>query len=548
MKRKIDINMGLLLGITVLLLIALPLLSSQAAAKAKPQGTLTIAIGSLGEEGFLPDMGTLEQGHAWDPVYEFPYYLGVKMSGVQPGLVERFEYSKDGLTITMHLRKGVPWHDTQKWGEVTAEDVKYSYERIMRKESTSIVKAILRRQVKSIEIVDRLTVNLHLKELAPEFWVQIFGLANQAAPILCKKYVETVGEDKARSHPIGSGPFRLVEHKAGDYMKFEALDEHWRVVPEFKQVILRIVPEETTRVAMLKTGEVDIALITAQSMADLEKAPGITVELWPGGDSILGCFGGLVPPNDPHYKEGYHHKDPWVDQRVREAMCIAIDREGIVKAVYKGAAKAMTIGWPMPGWEDLPPVPYDPERAKRLLAEAGYPDGFELKVVATSGWFPAYEMPQVMEAVAAYFEAIGLKVKIVPLEKAEIRRINRAYKDAGMIYPWRESFKVSWAGRHLTKFVPGGEPVLFSSDEITDLVNKYEVETDPEKRVARLKAISDYRYKHKVTIPIVNIPRVYAFRNKVVGEWPQTVSTGKNHMISYIRHAKPLNTWRLFTP
>jgi ABC-type transport system substrate-binding protein len=150
-----------------------------------------------------------------------------------------------------------------------------------------------------------------------------------------------------------------------------------------------------------------------------------------------------------------------------------------------------------------------------------------------------------MEIVAAYFEAIGLKVKIVLMDKSTQLTMHRAGKDAGFIFPWREVNKVSWAGRHLTKFVPGGDPVIFSSDELTDLISRYESELNLEKRAALLGKIRDFRYSNMVDIPLVLVTPVYAFRNKVVGEWP-TSAVDKNHNFEYIRHVKPLNTWRLF--
>jgi peptide/nickel transport system substrate-binding protein len=546
MKERSRVNRGLIIGI-VLFLIALPLFAKEAPAEPKPQGTLRIALAGLAEEGFLIDMGDFEQGRAWPLVYDYPFYVRVKTREAIPGLGERYEYSKDGLTLTLYLRKGVPWQDTEKWGEVTAEDVKYSYERIMRKASTSLVKRGFDKNVKSIEVVDRHTVALHLKQTAPEFWEYAFGLLNAGPAILCKKYIETVGDEKARYHPIGSGPYRVVEHKPGEYLKFEAFDKHWRIVPEFKYIILQIVPEESTRIAMLRTGETDIAPISAHQMAELQKAPGVNADVWPGGYSIVGCFGGMTPPGDKRYKEGYHMKDPWVDRRVREAMALAVDREAIVKSVYKGAATPMAVSWTLPGWDELPPVPYDPEKAKKLLAEAGYPNGFDMTVIAASRWAPAHELPQVMEIVAAYFETIGLKVKIKAMDKPALRRLHRATKDAGLFYPWKETYKLSWAGRHYVKFVPGADPVLFSSDELTALINKYETELDPKKRVAALGEIRDYRFKHKVTVPLILANPVWAWRTDKVGEWPKT-PIDKTHLFDYIRHVKPLNTWRLFSP
>jgi peptide/nickel transport system substrate-binding protein len=541
MKAKPKVIIGLIIGIA-LFLIALPLLG--VCAEPKPKGTLNIALANLSEEGFLSPKGGGEQVRVWHLVYDNMLYFNEKTGKPIPGLAERFEFSKDGLAITLNVRKGVPWQDTEKWGEVTAEDVKYSYERLMEKNSINIRAPFFQKTVKSIEVVDPYTVKFYFKRPAPEFW---FSLFRKHGPIMCKKYVETVGDDKAMFQPIGSGPYRLVERKSGQYLKFEASDEHWRVVPEFKYIIVQIVPEESTRIAMLKTGETDITPVSALKMPDLQKTPGVTAEPWIGGYCVLAVFGGMHPPVDKRYKKGYHQSDPWTDIRVREAMRIAVDREAIIKSIYKGAARPLPIAWSLPGWQDLPPIPYDPERAKKLLAEAGYPNGFEVTLVATSAWAPAFELPQVMEIVAAYYEAIGLKAKIEPMEKGSIRKLNRAAKDVGMIFPWKNTHKAVWGGSHDDKFMPNGSAVHFSDDTLSALLKKFEAEVDVDKRAAYLAEVRDYRYKQKMTIPLFIATPVWAWRTDKVGEWPRS-SDDKDHKFSYVRHAKPLNTWRLFTP
>ncbi len=249
----------------------------EVSAQPKPEGTLNIALANLAEEGFLADLGDPEQGRVWPFVYEYPFYLN-KDRKLMPGLAEKFEYSKDGLTLTLFLRKGVIWQGG--WGEVTADDVKYTYDRLSRS-STSMVASILRAAVKNIDIIDRTVVAFRLKKPSPEVWGDIFGAANAAAPIMCKKYIESVGDEKARFQPIGSGPYRLVERRAGEYLKFQASEKHWRVVPEFKDVMVHLVPEETTRVAMLKTGKIDIAPISAQTVADLRNTADVTaIAFW----------------------------------------------------------------------------------------------------------------------------------------------------------------------------------------------------------------------------------------------------------------------------
>jgi ABC-type transport system substrate-binding protein len=477
----------------------------------------------------------------WPLVYEYPFYIHEKTRDYIPGLALRGEYSKDAMSYTMYLRKGVPWQGG--WGEVTAEDIKYSFERVMRKDSVAMMKKMFAGRLKGIDVLDPYTVKFNFKKKSPEFHAQ-FALFY--GPIHCKKYIETVGDEKARWEPIGSGAFRLVEHKLGDYLKYEAVDKHWRIVPEFKTIYQHIVPEESTRWAMLKTGKIHLGQVTPMRIAEAKKIPKFSTKMSSGGYTIFAVFGGNLTPADPRYKKGYHGTDPWRDMRVREAMSISIDREAIVKAMYAGAARPSTISALLPGWRDLPPVPYDPERAKKLLAEAGYPNGFDLTVIASGAWPPAIEMPKVIEIMAGYFEEIGLRPKIVPMDKPEILRIARAGKHKGHVYGWKASPRDSWTGKLQFWFHPGAAATHYQDHPVlTDLISDYDGEGDMKKRDAKLRKVGDYLYKNWVTIPVIQTGSVWAYNNEVISE-PPIQMVDKDHHLSYIRHAKPLNTWRLF--
>ena len=561
MEKKSKVGKRMMLIVMSLLLIALPLFARETAAQltpqgnlnAKPEGTLHVAEADYAEEGFIPDLGDGDgESRAWAQVLEYPMYRNGKTGELLPGLATGYEYSKDYRTLIIHMRKGIPWQDKEKWGEVTGEDVKYTYERTRLPESTSSLTGLMQ-NIPSIEVPDPYTVLVNFKEPAPESWVLMFN--SVTAPIVCKKHIETVGVEEARWKPIGSGPYRLVERKSGDYMKFEAVDKHWRCVPEFKYLYLHTVPEESTRVAMLKTGKVDMIPVSTLQAVSMENEPGIKVVTVPEGYQISYVFGGMIIPKDQRYKEGIHRKDPWTDIRVREALNIAIDRKAIIKSIYKGlAGETQTVfnvkdagGARVPGWENLPPIPYDPARAKKLLAEAGYPNGFSLKLASASGWSPAFEIPKLTEILAAYFKEIGVKVEIQQMEEEVLSNLCREAKDVGMIYPDKESMRRSYAGRFLDKFIPGSEPAIWLDDDHIAMVYAYEKEVDPAKRAAALAAIRNYEYKNWIAIPLVKAPLWWAYRTSVVGDWARS-GMDKFPYLEYVRHAKPLNTWRLFNP
>jgi peptide/nickel transport system substrate-binding protein len=548
-SRLLFLTVVLLLSAVVVVLTYAP-----AGAKPKPKGTLAVRVG-LRDESFLPWVGSSGQTDFWELVYENLFYGNVRTGELIPGLAERYEYSKDYRSITLWLRKGVPWHDG--WGEVTAEDVKYTCERIKEKGSRHTRASIFRRSVDHIEVVNPHKLIIHLKKPDPLFFsTQLSGFNNPFLAIVCKKYVEKVGDDKAIRHPIGSGPCRLVEHRTGgsgpcrlvehrtgEHMKFEALEEHWRVVPEFKYFILRVVPEESTRVAMLKTGELDIAAVSPKSMADLQKA-GISIVRWSNQYTTLLCFGGTLIPGDKRYT-ATHQKDPWTDKRVREAMNIAINREAIIKSIYYGAGKALPIHFVIKGWEGLKPIPYDPERAKRLLAEAGYPNGFSFEV-ASHFKTPGVECPLVVEAVAGYWSKIGLKPKIVPRAWGSWNSRARAGKTAGIIWIEATHSELDYTTKMNIFHYLNGTTTIYQSPELIAFTDRLAKEFNWEKRAAIWSEIAQYMRDNYISIPIAAADTLWATTKKV-GKWPvHKVPRARPIYWTYIRHAKPLNTWRLF--
>jgi ABC-type transport system substrate-binding protein len=250
-----------------------------------------------------------------------------------------------------------------------------------------------------------------------------------------------------------------------------------------------------------------------------------------------------LTPDDKRYVQGYHLKDPWADVRVREAMNIAIDRNAICKAIYSGAAKPATIDPMIPGWEELKPIPYNVERAKRLLAEAGYPNGFSLTIRAyTQGGSP--EQPMVCEAAAAFWEKIGIKTKIIQTEYAATRPLTTKGNWAGELLPFAGSWLGDYTLRLVSYHVPNQARTFFQSPELTALFRKLVPEIDEKKRNDIWKEIAKNMRDDYTSISMVVTSQIFARDKKKVGKWPQSQS----ELLSpaYIRHAKPLNTWRLF--
>ena len=509
----------------------------------KPQGELVAAFTDLGNENFLPWAVNAGASQLCDIVYDVLIYFDVVNREYFPGLAEKWELSSDGLTLTYHLRKGVQFQDG--WGEFTAEDVKFTFEK--HASPQSVGKTTASRQIKSMEIPDPYTLVVHFKNPSPTFFMN-FALSEggMCQGIVSKKYVETVGEEEAAQKPIGTGPYKLIEGKLGDHYKFEAADSHWRVVPEFKYVIARIIPEISTTVAMLKTGEVDLSPVSSEQMADLKAAGLATEASKAGGVNFQITWGGLAIPEDKRYNADYHNKDPWVDMRVRKAMTIAIDRQAICDAIFKGGAFPTGVPLFTPDMEKYK-YPFDQAAAKQLLVEAGYPDGFKFDVysyVLTGVW----ETPRVMEALAGYWQQIGLKPNIVSTDRPTFDGKHRKpLKMAGELSPMRLSSEGDFLDNGLVFFIPNAPASIFMDEGSYAIWKEGSVKVDLSERAKYADKLQKYWFENYGPLPVVRIVYSYAWNSKKIAPFPHSMSDSP-YYLEYVRHAQPLNTFRLFSP
>ena len=508
-----------------------------------PQGELVASIPDFGNENFLPWRSTGGTGPLLMTVYDVLVYWDEVNKEYIPGLAESWEYSPDGLTLTYHLREGVQFQDG--WGELTSEDVKWNFEQQALDDSTGRVSSA--RMVKSMDTPDPYTLVVHFKMGTPAFLGE-FSLAagGTAQGIVCKKYVETVGEDEAAQKPVGTGPYKLVDSQLGSYYKFEAVDSHWRVVPEFKYLTVRLVQEPSTVVAMLKTGEVDCAIVSSEQLTDLE-ASGVNTEVSPEGGSIVSiAWGGMAVPEDSRYNPDYHNKDPWADMNVRKAMTISIDRQAICDAIFSGAATPVAVPIPGPGEELGYQYPYDPAQAKDLLAAAGYPDGFSFKFISfvQEG---VNQMPRVVEVVASYWEDIGLDPEIVIGDFSSYGNQKRhPLQTAGEVTAWRMMDAADQLTRANIFLMPEAPAQIFMDEGSVAIIKEGQTKMDPAERLAYVRKLNQYYYENYGPIPICRAALCYAWSDKISAFPHGAVITP--YYWEYVRHAEPLNTFRLFTP
>jgi len=398
-----------------------------------------------------------------------------------PSLAESWTASKDGLVYDFTLRRGVRFHN----GDVlTAEDVKFSFERYKGGGAAS-----LNARVAAVEIVDAQRIRFRLKQPWPDFMTFYASPATSAAWIVPKKYVERVGDDGFKKAPVGAGPYRFVSFTPGIELVVEAFDAYWRTAPSVKRLVFKSVPDDSTRLVMLKRGETDIATgFRGPNAEEVRRTPGLTLRV------TLPTVSQWVV-----FTEQWDPKSPWADRRVRLGANLAIDRKAFSDAEFLG------YGRPAPSiiprdfefyWTP-PEYPYDPARARQLLAEAGYPKGFDAGELATDVTFAPES-----EAVINGLRSIGIRARLRPLERAGFYKADqeRQFKylvrvgsgAAGNAATRIEAFVISGGIRSY-----GGYP------DIDALFRDQAVEMDRKRREALLHRIQQLMHERAMFAPIV---------------------------------------------
>src|SRR5438876_12130693 len=314
-----------------------------------------------------------------------------------PSLAESWSESPDGLTYEFKLRRGLKFHNGDP---VTTEDVKFSFERYKGAGAKEF-----QTRVRPVEVVDPLTVRFRLNAPWPDFMTFYGTTATGAGIVVPKKYMTHVGDDGFRKQPIGAGPYKFVSHMPGVEVVLEAYTGYWRRVPNVKRLIMKSVPEGTTRVAMLKKGEADIAYaLDGQEAEDVRRDPRLLLVATRHASIFWIEFADQWDP-----------KSPWHDKRLRLAVNHALNRKAINEAACLGFCPPAAVIVPrvMVYAPQVEPPAYDPQKARQLLAEAGYPRGFDAgEFVPIPPFFTA------AEGVINDLKAVGIRVKMRLVERA----------------------------------------------------------------------------------------------------------------------------------
>ncbi|WP_404379274.1 ABC transporter substrate-binding protein [Caenispirillum salinarum] len=425
------------------------------------------------------------------PMYDRLVEFKQGTTEIEPGLAESWEVSEDGKTITFNLRKGVTWHSNDVFTpsrEFNADDVIWSFERQMNPEhpyhkvgggSYEYFNAMsMPDLLERVEKVDDHTVRFHLSR--PEA-PMIANLGMDFASIFSAEYADAMLEantpEMVDNNPIGTGPFEFQMYQKDAIIRYAANEDYWAGRTPVDNLVFAITPDASVRYAKLKAGECHVMPYpNPADVGQMRDEDGIIVE------SQEGLNVGYLAYNT--------EKEPFTDARVRKALNMAINKDAIIDAVFQGAGKEAKNPIPPTMWsynEEIEDDPYDPEAAKKLLAEAGFADGFKTNIWAMPVQRPYNPNARRMaEVIQSDWEKIGVEAEIVS-------------------YEWGEYLKRSKDGDHQTVLLgwtgDNGDPdnflaVLLSCDavgasnrarwcdeEFDNLVMEAKTETDQAKRI-----------------------------------------------------------------
>src|SRR5436190_828845 len=396
-----------------------------------------------------------------------------------PSLAESWTVSKDHLAHEFVLRGGVRFHNGEP---LTAEDVKFSFERYRGAAAKT-----LKERVAAVEVVDPGRVRFRLRQPWPDF-LTFYTTATGAGWIVPKKYVEKVGDDGFKKAPVGAGPYKFVSFTPGVEVVLEAFDQYWRKRPSVRRLVFKVIPDESTRLAALKRGEVDIVYSIRGALAEeLRRTPGLQLK----STVLHGTFWVYFP-------EQWDTKSPWHNIKLRQAVSLAFDRNAINQAETLGFSRIPNSIVPdiFDFFWKPPAAQYDPAKAKRLLAEAGYPNGLD-----AGEYFCDVAYANVAEAVQNYLQAVGIRTTLRPLERAAFFSGYSEKKFKNLIQAASGAF--GNAATRLEAFVAAGGAYVYGSyPDIDGLFREQAAELDRKRREAILNRIQQLVHERTIYAPI----------------------------------------------
>ncbi|MGE0509908.1 MAG: ABC transporter substrate-binding protein [Acidimicrobiia bacterium] len=477
------------------------------ASAAAPEGTLRVNVAALSSEVLDPKAFLSADQYFYLPiVFDSLFVVDPETGATAPGLATDAEMSDDGLTLTLTLRDGVKFHDGSPF---TAEDVKFSIERYIAEGSTAVSAARIKAMIKEITVVDDHTLTITSEAGMPTILADLtMNPGSTSGFVVPKAYVESVGDEEFQRNPIGTGPFKFESHEVGRSMTFTANEDYWGEVPHVAELQLELVADAATRLSNLTAGTTDLVPdVAGPAILQVEGDSNLQTFTTPGAQVAYMIIGGKANPDSP-----------LSNADVRNALSMAIDREGIIESLLFGRAQPAylfmfptSFGWPDNG--DELTIPYDPDAAKALLETAGFGDGFDIGVVAR----PSDADPA--GAIAQNLTAIGLNAEVTILDPAEWLKNMQddAAQDSTRIslsaLPYRYDITSSMLNHYHSSATTYGQP--HSDAELDDWVLKGTTEPNQDKREEFVRQAVTRAFEEDMFLPLWYVDAVFGASSNI---------------------------------
>jgi peptide/nickel transport system substrate-binding protein len=535
---------------------------AEAAAPAmtnEAQGTLTVALDEVGPPKWIPKLQGSPQSAINNTTFWESLWKNEKDAGLVSVLAESWEISDDSTVWTIRLHQGVPFH--HGYGEMTAGDFIWMLENATEEgtvRSVAPYEVTFFAEGGGMTALDDYTIEIDTVEPRWDLtWFLAVGMTpGMGNGVASQKYYSELGEEKAAyTQAVGTGPWRSMEHETGGTWRFEAVEDHWRQTPNFAELHYSEISEEATRLANFLAGKLDTGIFTLESIAILEDdCLDCKFMIFPTGAQLHINIHGSWYIDRPDLPTPRNPDLPWISadpdinseewaraRKVRLAMNVAIDRQLLVETLIDGkGAPTYLFGWA--GFEDQMEYladlkyEYDPERARQLLTEAGYPDGIELPFALTNRPFPA--TIETAAAVATMWEDVGIRT-------TQIRQPMSAFRP--------NFIERSWEGVNSHGKDIESEPILSRTTSYStraainygvehpiaeDLTERIAKTFDAEERIELDRQFAKFLFDEALTIPTVSIFTTWPVGPNI-DEWTMTfpvVRVPSN--LEYVPHRK----------
>ena len=497
----------------------------------------TLVYGSSGDASRL-DPGDVTDGESiqrMDNIFEGLLEFEVGTTEIKPCLATSWEASTDGTEIVFKLREGVKFHDGT---DFNADAVVFSFARQYdpnhpyHQYGEWAYWGYMFSDIKEMIKIDDYTVKLVLKRTNAVIMTTLaMFTVNIVSPANAEKYKED-----AFKYPCGTGPFKFVEWVKDDHITLEANENYWRERAQLDKLIFKVIPDPSARLMALEVGEVqgieypnpaDFARINANKDLVLMTQPGMNI----GYMAMNEGYGykdanenGVRDPDEPWVKTpGYF--EPLTKKKVRQAINMAIDKQSIVDNLYMGTAIKAKNGMPpfMLGYNDeIKDYPYDPAKAKELLSEAGYPNGFEVTLYVMPVSRPyMFDPPKVGEAIQSYLGAIGIRVKFYQVDWGTYLQETEAGKHQMCLLGWTgdigdpDNFMNVLYGANACSIGTAGNYAFFNDENVQILLSKALQTYDKEKRAEYYKKAQEVIHEDAGWVYLAHSVQSMVFRKNV---------------------------------